>query len=76
MNQTNAILAHLKAGGSITSMEAYEIYGITRLSAKIFDIKKSGYNVQFRKHKVTNRFGNTSYYKEYYLADEGDKTIN
>lgn len=73
MNQTNAILAHLKSGASITSMEAIEAYGVTRLSAKIFDIKKQGYNVQYRKHKITNRFGNTSCYKEYFLVDEGDE---
>lgn len=73
MNQVKAVLAHLKSGQSITSMQAYELYRITRLSAKIFDIKAMGYNVQFIRHKTINSFGNRSWYKEYYLVEEEEK---
>lgn len=70
MNQTQAILSHLKIGKHITSMQAFELYGITRLSAKICELRKRGYNIQTIKHKTTTRFGNSSHYFEYYLAEE------
>lgn len=72
MNQTSAILAHLKSGQSISSMEAFELYGVTRLSAKIFELRKKGYEIKCQKRCTTNRFGHTSYYKDYYLEEEGD----
>ena len=72
MNQTNVVLSHLKSGRTITTMDAYELYGITRLSAKIFELRDKGYNIQFNRIKTTNRFGNKCSYKEYFLVNEGD----
>ena len=72
MNQVQAILAHLKSGNTITSMQAYELYGCTRLNAKIFEIKKKGYDIRWTKRRTVNRFGNKSCFYEYYLVNEGD----
>jgi hypothetical protein len=44
--QARKILAHLRAGKSITPMEALTVYSIFRLAASIFEIRKLGYNVE------------------------------
>lgn len=36
------ILNHIKTHGSITSKEAFELFGCTRLSARIFDLREKG----------------------------------
>ena len=43
--QCEAILNHLMQFGSITTWEAIQQYGITRLSGRIFDLRKAGYNI-------------------------------
>lgn len=43
--QCEAILSHLMQFGSITTWEAIQQYGITRLSGRIFDLRKAGYNI-------------------------------
>lgn len=45
--QEDIVLAHLQRFGKrgITSMEAFSKYHITRLSAKIFNLRHSGYNI-------------------------------
>lgn len=49
--QSGALLEHLKTKGSITSMEAIELYGATRLSARIYDFRKLGYAIET--HDIT-----------------------
>ena len=39
LTQINWVLQHLLKHGSITSYEAFKLYGITRLSAKIYDLR-------------------------------------
>ena len=57
--QINAIRQHLKKKGSITSWEAIEKYGATRLSGIIFQLKhKEGWKIKTTDVTVKNRFGN------------------
>lgn len=67
MTQTQAIINHLLKFGSITSMEAFEKYGATRLSAIIFCLRKRGYMIINKEHETTNRFGGKVSYVEYKL---------
>lgn len=46
MTQTETILAHLQAGGSITPIDALREYGCLRLAARIWDLRDSGHDVQ------------------------------
>lgn len=39
-SQNTNILAHLRTGNTITQLEAYNAFGCTRLSARIFDLRK------------------------------------
>lgn len=42
-SQTDYVLAWLRAYGSISTMEAFQYLGVTRLSARIFDLKEQGF---------------------------------
>ena len=65
--QKKAILEHLQNSGSITSMEAFEQYGATRLSAIIFDLRKLGYDIETKDIATKNRYGNTCVYARYVM---------
>ena len=42
--QNEMILHHMKVHGSITTMEAFQKYGVTRLSGRIWELRKK-YNI-------------------------------
>ena len=67
-SQEDAVLNHMEQHGSITSLEAIELYGCTRLSAKIYDLKRAGKNIIKKMEKAKNRFGHTVAYARYFLA--------
>lgn len=62
----DVILNHLQKFGSITSWEAIKEYGITRLSAVIFELRKE-YNIRSQVENGTNRFGEKVHYVKYSL---------
>lgn len=68
MTQVDKILEHLKQR-PITSMEAFENYGVTRLSDKIFILRNRGYEIESEPIKGTNRFGGSVTYCRYRLKD-------
>ena len=45
LSQEDVIARHLEKHGSITSMEAFETYRITRLSGRIFDLRQRGMDI-------------------------------
>lgn len=65
--QLNCIKNHLLVSGSITSLQAFENYGVTRLSAIIFKLRKSGYDISSIRMQTTNRYGNNTNYVKYVL---------
>lgn len=73
MSHEQIILKHLTKHRGITSVEAFDLYGITRLSATIHRLR--------HEHKVkigtimlqgVNRYGNTVNYARYYLIKTED----
>lgn len=46
MTQSCQILAHLKRGESITSLEALNLYGSLRLAARVSELRKQGYDIK------------------------------
>ena len=70
MSQKERILNHLKRYGSITSWESFEMYGATRLSAIIFNLKKDGYEFNEEWIKRKNRFGEQVEFKKYILKED------
>lgn len=74
--QRNAILAHLKTGKPITSREAFELYGVTRLSAIIHDLRNMGYIIHTLMIDGTTRFGDSTKYGKYILAHDINEEEN
>lgn len=68
VSQRETILNHLKKKKSITSWEAFEDFGATRLSAIIFDLRSCGFDIRNVWEEVTNRYGETVRYKRYFLV--------
>ena len=52
--QCNRILAHLKKGLTITSLEALQMFGCMRLASRISDLRKRGENIVVEKVKLAN----------------------
>ena len=70
MNKTKAVLLHLQNFSSITSMEAIEKFGATRLSDIIYRLKKDGHKINTETVSFTDRFGNKSSCARYMLIKE------
>lgn len=64
---TGRILEHLKSKGSITSIEAFEKFGATRLSAVVFNLRKDGFAIKSEKMNGQNRFGEKVNFVRYEL---------
>ena len=67
MSQKERVLEYLEENGSITSMEAFRKLGVTRLSAVIFDLKRSGYEFDTVTETRKNRFGEKASFTRYSL---------
>lgn len=68
MTQNNMLIYHMRKHGSITTMEAFQKYGVTRISARIWEIKRMGFDVETVKE--TNKNGKT--YARYSLKEGKD----
>lgn len=67
MTQADIVLKHIKMNGSISSYEAIMDHGITRLAARIHDLKQRGleFITVTRKNKATGKR-----YARYVLKNE------
>lgn len=65
MTQNEAVLRHLLDNGGITSLEAMERYGIMRLGARIYDLKKQGYPIKTYLRVGKSRNGESMVFAEY-----------
>lgn len=59
------ILNHLEKFSCITSAEAFQRYGITRLAARIKELRDKGYDIRTSMCVGENRYGETVRYAEY-----------
>ena len=59
------ILNHLKKYGSITSIEAFKYYSITRLSARIKELRDKGYDIVTMMIEGENKYGEPIRYAKY-----------
>ena len=67
--QCEKILRHLKDFGSITSQEAMQEYGIMRLASRINDLRRGGVMIVSETATGKNRYGETTHYAVYRLAE-------
>lgn len=64
---TSRVLKYLESHKGITSIEAFEKFGATRLSAIIFNLKNYGYNIKSEKVTSKNRYGEKVTFSRYSL---------
>lgn len=69
-SQNERLLEYLKFHGRINPLEAWTSLGIYRLGARIFDLRKSGLNIETNSIGVFNQFGEECIVAEYELMDE------
>ena len=69
ISQKQRIINYIREFGSISSWEAYSDLGITQLGARIDQLKKEGYEFKTEWESSTNRFGEKTEYKRYFLVD-------
>lgn len=70
-NQVSQTLAHLKAYGTITSMVAFQRYGITRLADKVLKLRQRGYHIETIMTEGVNRFGRRVKFATYkYIGED------
>lgn len=65
MTQAEMIVEYIDKFGSITSRDAFNDLGVTRLSARIVDLKNRGYSIEEVWESSKNRFGETVSYKRF-----------
>lgn len=69
MSQNETILNHLRTHRGITSIEAVNLYGITRLAARISDLKRMGHKIITGTAEVPTRAGKTARVAVYRLYE-------
>ena len=72
MTQSDMILRYMHENGSITQWEAMREFGCMRLGARIYDLRKRGYDIRRTLITGINRHDRTTRYAEYFLHKEGE----
>ena len=68
MKQKDLVLSHLMKG-TITSMEAFQLYNITRLADRIFVLRKDGWKISTKTIKKNGKS-----FAEYRLEKQDEQT--
>ena len=69
-NKTREVLKYMIENEGITSMDAFKLFGATRLSALIFSLRKQGYNIETIDMECVDRYGHTVRYAKYVLKEK------
>ena len=67
-SKKSEVLRHLQEKGSITSLQAIELYGATRLSDIVYKLKKEGYDIITEYNNTLDRYGNRCNFANYVLV--------
>lgn len=67
--KVSKVKEHLEKKGSITTWDAIQLYGATRLSQIIFLLRNRGYNITSNWQEDIDRNGNKSRYVKYELDE-------
>lgn len=65
VSQKQMVLDYIREFGSITPIDAFRDLGVTRLAAKVFELKKDGHDIDKVIETGENRFGNRTRYARY-----------
>ena len=65
MTKTEAVREHLETNRGITTYEAFQKYGATRLADIIYRLRKYGHKIHTVEREQEDRFGNAVKFVEY-----------
>ena len=68
--QKELILEYIRQFGSITPMEAFANFGITKLATRISEMKRDGLSFKIESISIKNRFGKTVHFARYSFPTE------
>ena len=72
-SQNQMVLSHMTKHKTITSMDAFSLDGITRLSARIYDLRERGHKIGMVWEESVNRYGTQVRYGKYFIEKTKDK---
>jgi hypothetical protein len=72
--QAEEVLYHLLFIGRLSTYGAIREYGITRLAARVWELRKEGFEIQSEEVEFTTRHGRKSGYSEYYFKIKNNDT--
>jgi hypothetical protein len=72
--QNKRLLNYLQENDGLTAMGAWAELGIARIAARVFDLRKQGYNITSTRMTVMNRFHEPCEVAWYALSDEDKLT--
>lgn len=68
-SKKSKVLHHLQTRSrGITGKEAWNLYGLYRLSDAIFKLRREGYNIGTSIEETEDQYGNKVSYARYYLG--------
>lgn len=73
MTQHQRIIEYMQKNGSITTLQAMNDLGCMRLSSRISELKKQGYNIKSEYVEGKNRYQEKVYYKRYSLIPDDNE---
>jgi tryptophan synthase beta subunit len=61
--QSAQVLSYMTIFGGISSMDAFKRFNITRLSARIFELRAAGYDITTERHSCKGKKGTYAVYR-------------
>ena len=71
-SQRSAVLGYMMNHEFITAEEAFTLFGVTRISSVISDLRDKGYLIETVMVEHVNRFGNPCKYGRFYYKGVAD----
>lgn len=65
MTQCERVLQYMDDFGTISTLEAFNDLGVTRLASRIHDLKRKGYRIESETRSSRNRYGESVHYSVY-----------
>lgn len=72
-SQCQMVLVHMSKHKTITTHEAYELYGITRLPSRIYDLRETGHKIGMVWEHGVNRYGHPVKWGKYFIEKTKEK---
>lgn len=67
ISQSERVLQHMQRYGSITTIKAWNLYGITRLAARIKNLRDAGWDIESDELRGIDRYGRPTRFTRYTL---------